>query len=251
MCIFFCTFAAIMTRLSVNINKIATLRNARGGNLPDVLQFARDCEAFGAEGITVHPRPDERHITRADVRALKDIVTTEFNIEGNPEPAFMDLVLDVKPTQVTLVPDTADQLTSNYGWDTKTHLAKLTTIIRRFKNVGIRVSVFVDADPEMVEYAAKAGADRVELYTGPYAEMYAGNPLHAIEMYRPAAEKARELGLGLNAGHDLNLHNLKAFAEAITWLDEVSIGHALIADALYLGIQETIKQYKYALSNSN
>ena len=251
MCIFFCTFAAIMTRLSININKIATLRNARGGNLPDVLQFARDCEAFGAEGITVHPRPDERHITRADVRALKDIVTTEFNIEGNPEPAFMDLVLEVKPTQVTLVPDTADQLTSNHGWDTKTHLAKLTTIIRRFKNVGIRVSVFVDADPEMVEYAAKAGADRVELYTGPYAEMYADNPQYALEAYRSAAEKARELGLGLNAGHDLNLHNLKAFAEAITWLDEVSIGHALIADALYLGIQETIKQYKYALSNSN
>ena len=240
-----------MTRLSVNINKVATLRNARGGNLPNVEQFARDCEAFGAEGITVHPRPDERHITRADVRALKDIVTTEFNIEGNPEPAFMDLVLEVKPAQVTLVPDAVDQLTSNHGWDTKAHLAKLTTIIQRFKNAGIRVSVFVDADAEMVSYAAKAGADRVELYTGPYAEMYDKNPNTAIEMYRPAAEKARELGLGLNAGHDLNLKNLKAFADAFPWLDEVSIGHALIADALYLGIQETIKQYKYALSNSN
>ena len=240
-----------MARLSVNINKIATLRNARGGNLPDVLQFARDCEAFGAEGITVHPRPDERHITRQDVRVLKDVVTTEFNIEGNPEPAFMDLVLEVKPAQVTLVPDSREQLTSNHGWDTKAHFAKLAAIIQRFKNAGIRVSVFVDADPEMVEYAAKAGADRVELYTGPYAEMYAGNPLHAIEMYRPAAEKARDLGLGLNAGHDLNLQNLKAFAGAFPWLDEVSIGHALIADALYLGIQETIKQYKYALSNSN
>ena len=251
MCIFFCTFAAIMTRLSININKIATLRNARGGNLPNVEQFAKDCECFGAEGITVHPRPDERHITRQDVRALKDIVTTEFNIEGNPEPAFMDLVLEVKPAQVTLVPDSREQLTSNHGWDTKAHFAKLAAIIQRFKNAGIRVSVFVDADPEMVEYAAKAGADRVELYTGPYAEMYAGNPLHAIEMYRPAAEKARDLGLGLNAGHDLNLQNLKAFAEAFPWLDEVSIGHALIADALYLGIQETIKQYKYALSNSN
>ena len=249
-CIFFCTFAAIMTRLSVNINKVATLRNARGGNLPNVEQFAKDCERFGAEGITVHPRPDERHITRADVHVLKDVVTTEFNIEGNPEPAFMDLVLAVKPAQVTLVPDAHDQLTSNHGWDTKAHLAKLTTIVLRFKNAGIRVSVFVDADAEMVAYAAKAGADRVELYTGPYAEMYDENPDAALAMYRPAAEKARELGLGLNAGHDLNLRNLNAFVAAFPWVDEVSIGHALIADALYLGIEETIKQYKYALSNS-
>ena len=240
-----------MARLSVNINKVATLRNARGGNLPDVEQFAKDCERFGAEGITVHPRPDERHITRADVHALSGLVTTEFNIEGNPEPAFMDLVLAVKPTQVTLVPDAHNQLTSNHGWDTKVHLAKLTAIIQRFKNAGIRVSVFVDADAEMVEYAAKAGADRVELYTGPYAELYDHNPEAAIAQYRPAAEKAHELGLGLNAGHDLNLRNLKAFAQAFPWLDEVSIGHALIADALYLGIEETIKQYKYALSNSN
>ena len=250
-CIFFCTFAANMARLSVNINKVATLRNARGGNLPDVEQFAKDCERFGAEGITVHPRPDERHITRADVHALSGLVVTEFNIEGNPEPAFMDLVLAVKPTQVTLVPDAHNQLTSNHGWDTKAHLAKLTAIIQRFKNAGIRVSVFVDADAEMVEYAAKAGADRVELYTGPYAELYDHNPEAAIAQYRPAAEKAHELGLGLNAGHDLNLRNLKAFAQAFPWLDEVSIGHALIADALYLGIEETIKQYKYALSNSN
>ena len=240
-----------MARLSVNINKVATLRNARGGNLPDVEQFAKDCERFGAEGITVHPRPDERHITRADVHALAGLVVTEFNIEGNPEPAFMDLVLAVKPTQVTLVPDAHNQLTSNHGWDTKAHLAKLTAIIQRFKNAGIRVSVFVDADAEMVEYAAKAGADRVELYTGPYAELYDHNPEAAIAQYRPAAEKAHELGLGLNAGHDLNLRNLKAFAQAFPWLDEVSIGHALIADALYLGIEETIKQYKYALSNSN
>ena len=240
-----------MARLSVNINKVATLRNARGGNLPDVEQFAKDCERFGAEGITVHPRPDERHITRADVHALAGLVATEFNIEGNPEPAFMDLVLAVKPTQVTLVPDAHNQLTSNHGWDTKAHLAKLTAIIQRFKNAGIRVSVFVDADAEMVEYAAKAGADRVELYTGPYAELYDHNPEAAIAQYRPAAEKAHELGLGLNAGHDLNLRNLKAFAQAFPWLDEVSIGHALIADALYLGIEETIKQYKYALSNSN
>ena len=240
-----------MARLSVNINKVATLRNARGGNLPDVEQFAKDCERFGAEGITVHPRPDERHITRADVHALSGLVATEFNIEGNPEPAFMDLVLAVKPTQVTLVPDAHNQLTSNHGWDTKAQLAKLTAIIQRFKNAGIRVSVFVDADAEMVEYAAKAGADRVELYTGPYAELYDHNPEAAIAQYRPAAEKAHELGLGLNAGHDLNLRNLKAFAQAFPWLDEVSIGHALIADALYLGIEETIKQYKYALSNSN
>ena len=240
-----------MARLSVNINKVATLRNARGGNVPDVEQFARDCERFGAEGITVHPRPDERHIRRTDVYTLKSLITTEFNVEGNPEPAFIDLVLDVKPDQVTLVPDGRDQLTSNHGWDTKAHLAKLTTIIQRFKNAGIRVSVFVDADVEMVTYAAKAGADRVELYTGPYAEIHAQDPQRALEMYRPAAEKARELGLGLNAGHDLNLLNLRDFAQAFPWLDEVSIGHALIADALYLGIEETIKQYKYALSNSN
>jgi pyridoxine 5-phosphate synthase len=240
-----------MTRLSVNINKVATLRNARGGNLPDVEQFAKDCEAFGAEGITVHPRPDERHITRADVYALKDIVATEFNIEGNPEPEFIDLVLDVRPHQVTLVPDAREQLTSNHGWDTQAHQAKLATIIQRFKNAGIRVSVFVDPDPVMVEYAARAGSDRVELYTGPYAEMYDNDPQRAIEYYRSAAEKARDLGLGLNAGHDLNLRNLPDFIKAFPWVDEVSIGHALIADALYLGIQETIKQYKYALSNSN
>ena len=251
MCILFCTFAAIMTCLSVNINKVATLRNARGGNMPNVELFARDCEGFGADGITVHPRPDERHIRRSNVYALKSVITTEFNIEGNPEPEFIDLVLDVRPTQVTLVPDSRDQLTSNHGWDTKTHLAKLAAIIQRFKNAGIRVSVFVDADPEMVEYAAKAGADRVELYTGPYADLYIQDSEKAIGMYRPAAEKARELGLGLNAGHDLNLQNLNAFVSAFPWVDEVSIGHALIADALYLGIEETIKQYKYALSNSN
>jgi pyridoxine 5-phosphate synthase len=240
-----------MTRLSVNINKIATLRNARGGNLPDVELFARNCEAYGAEGITVHPRPDERHIRRTDVYALKSLVQTEFNIEGNPEPEFIDLVLDVRPHQVTLVPDAREQLTSNHGWDTQAHQAKLATIIQRFKNAGIRVSVFVDPDPVMVEYAAKAGSDRVELYTGPYAEMYDNDPQRAIEYYRSAAEKARDLGLGLNAGHDLNLRNLPDFIKAFPWVDEVSIGHALIADALYLGIQETIKQYKYALSNSN
>ena len=240
-----------MTRLSVNINKVATLRNARGGNLPNVETFAHACEKYGADGITVHPRPDERHITRADVYDIKDTIVQEFNIEGNPEPAFIDLVLDVKPTQVTLVPDDPSQLTSNHGWDTKAHLAKLSAIIQRFKNAGIRVSVFVDPDPEMVEYAHMAGADRVELYTGPYAELYPENPDKAIDMYRPAALKAKELGLGLNAGHDLNRTNLQALAQAFPWLDEVSIGQALIADALYLGLKETINQYKYALSNSN
>ncbi len=233
-----------MTRLSVNINKVATLRNARGGNLPDVVQFAIDCEKLGAQGITVHPRPDERHIRRQDVFDLKPIITTEFNIEGNPTPEFIDLVCTIRPTQVTLVPDSVDQLTSNHGWDTKTHLAKLTTIVQRFKSAGIRVSIFVDADPVMVEYAAKAGADRVELYTGPYAELYDRDPEAAIAMYRPAAEKAHELQLGLNAGHDLNLRNLHAFVSAFPWTDEVSIGHAIISDALYLGIAETIRQYR-------
>lgn len=240
-----------MTRLSVNINKVATLRNARGGNLPDVVQFAKDCERLGAEGITVHPRPDERHIRRQDVFDLKPVVTTEFNIEGNPTPAFIDLVTAVRPAQVTLVPDSEDQLTSNHGWDTKTHLAKLTTLIQRFKSAGIRVSVFVDSDPEMVEYAAKAGADRVELYTGPYSELYDKDPAAAIAMYRPAAEKARDLGLGMNAGHDLNLRNLRAFVTAFPWTAEVSIGHALISDALYLGIGETIRRYREELKFDN
>ncbi|MCQ2346124.1 MAG: pyridoxine 5'-phosphate synthase [Paludibacteraceae bacterium] len=233
-----------MTRLSVNINKVATLRNARGGNLPDVEQFAKDCERFGAQGITVHPRPDERHIRRPDVYALRNLITTEFNIEGNPQPAFVDLVCEVRPTQVTLVPDAEDQLTSNHGWDTKQHLAKLTALIQRFRREGIRVSVFVNADPEMVEYAKRAGADRVELYTGPFAELYDRDAAAAIEMIRPAAEKAHEIGIGLNAGHDLNLRNLQALITEFPWIDEVSIGHALIADALYLGIEETIRRYR-------
>lgn len=212
--------------------------------MPDVEQFARDCESFGADGITVHPRPDERHIRRSDVYALKEIVSTEFNIEGNPEPAFVDLVCEVRPKQVTLVPDAHDQLTSNHGWDTVAHRAKLTVLCAKFKQAGIRVSIFVDADPAMVEGAKACGADRVELYTGPYAEMCDENPEAALAAYRPAAEKARELGLGLNAGHDLSLKNLGAFIQAFPWVDECSIGHALIADALYLGIAETIRQYK-------
>lgn len=236
-----------MTRLSVNINKVATLRNARGGNLPDVERFAADCERFGAEGITVHPRPDERHITKKDVYLLKDIVTTEFNIEGNPHSEFVEMVLQVKPKQVTLVPDAHDQITSNHGWDTRAHLNYLIPIVETFKKAGIRVSIFVDAQPQMVEYAKLAGADRVELYTGPYAEIFEHSPSEAIKRYSDAAQEARNIGLGLNAGHDLNLKNLKPFVEAFPWVDEVSIGHALISDALYMGIEKTIKEYKKQL----
>lgn len=236
-----------MTRLSVNINKVATLRNARGGNVPDVEQFAIDCEGFGAEGITVHPRPDERHIRRTDVYALKRVIRTEFNIEGNPTEDFVRLVLDVVPTQVTLVPDTVDQLTSNHGWDTKTYCDHLTALTARFHEAGIRVSIFVDPDPEMVRYAKMTGADRVELYTGPYAELYDRDPEAALALYRPAAEEAKKQGLGLNAGHDLNTRNLGAFIQAFPWTDEVSIGHAIIADALYWGIADTIRKYKDCL----
>lgn len=232
-----------MTRLSVNINKVATLRNARGGNVPDVIQFAKDCERFGAEGITVHPRPDERHIRRADVYALREEVRTELNIEGNPEPDFIRMVCEVRPAQVTLVPDGHEQLTSNHGWDTIRHADFLTDVTRRFHEAGIRVSVFVNADAAMVEGAKAVGADRVELYTGPYAELYEHDPEAAIAMYRPAAEKAREVGLGLNAGHDLSTANLPALIAAFPWIDEVSIGHQLIADALYWGIEDTIARY--------
>ena len=238
-----------MTRLSVNINKVATLRNARGGNNPDVLQVALDCERFGAQGITVHPRPDERHIRRQDVRDLRPLLTTEFNIEGNPLSEFIALVLEVKPTQVTLVPDGHDQITSNHGWDTKAHLNFLTDVTARFHEAGIRVSVFVGADPEMVDYAARAGADRVELYTEPYAAAYAVNREDAIEPFIRAAEAARAFGLGLNAGHDLSLQNLAYYRQRIPWTDEVSIGHALICDALYLGLEETIRRYREALNS--
>ena len=236
-----------MTKLSVNINKVATLRNARGGNVPDVLKVATDCEQFGADGITVHPRPDERHIRYQDVYDLRPILRTEFNIEGYPSPEFIDLVLKVKPHQVTLVPDGPTQLTSNAGWDTKQHLALLTEILEGFKSAGIRTSVFVAADPEMVEYAAKAGADRVELYTEPYATHYPKDREAAIAPFIEAAKAARKLGLGLNAGHDLSLENLSYFHQNIPWLDEVSIGHALISDALYLGLETTIREYKNCL----
>ena len=253
-----------MTKLSVNINKVATIRNARGGNTPNVKQFAIDCERFGAQGITVHPRPDERHIRYADVYNIKPIITTEFNIEGNPKGiskskpyGFIDLVKDIKPTQVTLVPDAEGALTSNAGWDTVKNQQYLCDVVKEFKACGIRVSIFIDANPQMIEMAAKTGTDRVELYTESYASKY-----HAIlcsspklgeveekrteECVRPfveAAKVARDCGLGLNAGHDLSLENLAYFRQQIPWLDEVSIGHALISDALYLGIEETIHRY--------
>lgn len=232
-----------MTKLSVNINKVATIRNARGGNNPNVLQVALDCEKFGAEGITVHPRPDERHIRYQDVYDLKPVLRTEFNIEGNPCPAFTDLVLKVCPTQVTLVPDAPDQITSNAGWDTKANLSFLTEIIDEFKKKGIRTSVFVGTEPEMIEYAAKAGADRVELYTEPYATQYEMDPESAVKPFVEAAQVARRLGLGVNAGHDLSLKNLAYLHQHISWLSEVSIGHALICDALYLGLEKTIAEY--------
>ena len=237
-----------MTQLSVNINKVATLRNARGGNTPDVLQFAIDCERFGAQGITVHPRPDERHIRRSDVYAIKKAIGVEFNIEGYPSADFVRLVCEVHPAQVTLVPDSPEQLTSNHGWDTVHNKMLLQTLIQTFHAEGIRVSLFVDPLPEMVEGAKKVGADRVELYTGPYADLFHKDPTAAVEMYRPAAEKARELGLGLNAGHDLSIPNLGPLVKAFPWIDEVSIGHQLISDALYLGIEETIRQYKAQLN---
>lgn len=232
-----------MTKLSVNINKIATLRNARGGNLPDVLKAAVDCERYGAQGITVHPRPDERHIRYRDAVDLKPLVTTEFNIEGNPEPAFIELVLSIKPTQVTLVPDAPDALTSNHGWDTINHREHLTDIIAAFHKHGIRTSIFVDADPKMIEAAAKTGTDRVELYTESYAAGYLADREKAIAPFFAAAEAAAKTGLGLNAGHDLNLDNLRFFAQRIPNLLEVSIGHALIADALYFGLENTIQLY--------
>ena len=247
-----------MTKLSVNINKVATIRNARGGNTPNVRQFAIDCERFGAQGITVHPRPDERHIRYADVYDIKPIVTTEFNIEGNPKGVskskpygFIDLVKEIRPTQVTLVPDAEGVLTSNAGWDTVKNQEYLCDVVKEFQNCGIRVSIFIDANPQMIEMAAKTGTDRVELYTESYAREYGQlahttdqrSVLPAIAPFVEAAKVARNCGLGLNAGHDLSLENLAYFHQQIPWVDEVSIGHALISDALYLGIEETIHRY--------
>ena len=232
-----------MINLSVNVNKIATLRNARGGNVPDVLQVAIDCEHFGANGITVHPRPDERHIRRSDVLALRPLVRTEFNIEGYPSEQFMELVLSVRPTQVTLVPDAPDALTSSAGWDVQANMAFLTGIVDRLKEAGIRTSIFVGTDIDNIHAAAQTGADRVELYTEPYAKEFPTDPERAVAPFTAAAIAAHSVGLGLNAGHDLSLKNLRYFQQHVPHLSEVSIGHALISDALYMGLEATIKAY--------
>ncbi len=237
-----------MTNLSVNINKVATLRNARGENVPDVQQFAVDCEKIGANGITVHPRPDGRHIKYEDVFMLRPLIKTEFNIEGYPSPEFMDLVLKVKPAQVTLVPDAPDALTSSAGWDVKANSKFLTSIVEQLRDAGIRSSIFTDTDPENIREAAKAGADRVELYTKPYADLYPTDPEKAVAPFVEAARVAHKVGLGVNAGHDLSLENLEFFHSRVPYLNEVSIGHSLISDALYLGISDTIKKYKKCLS---
>lgn len=236
-----------MTKLSVNINKVATIRNARGGNVPDVLQVALDCETFGAEGITVHPRPDERHIRIKDVYDLRDHLKTEFNIEGNPTPEFIKLIRAVRPAQVTLVPDAPDALTSNAGWNTRKYFDILSDLIDQFKEMGVRTSIFVDPDKEMVEYAAKTGTDRIELYTESYAMLYPKGKEEAIAPFVEAANLAHKLGMGINAGHDLNLENLSYLVQTIPYIDEVSIGHALISDALYLGLEKTIAAYKDCL----
>jgi pyridoxine 5-phosphate synthase len=237
-----------MTKLSVNINKIATLRNARGGNIPNVLTAAINCQVFGADGITVHPRPDERHIRYNDVLEIKPLITTEFNIEGYPSNGFIALVLAVKPDQVTLVPDAHDAITSNAGWDTLRHRVFLTDIVSSFKNAGIRTSLFVDTNPVNIENAALTGTDRVELYTEPYATLFSQDAINAVDPFIKAAEIARSAGLGINAGHDLNLENLRYFHQCIPWIEEVSIGHALISDALYLGLENTIQMYKRQLT---
>jgi pyridoxine 5-phosphate synthase len=236
-----------MTKLSVNINKIATLRNARGGNVPNVLTAAINCQLFGAEGITVHPRPDERHIRYSDVLEIRPLITTEFNIEGYPSQEFITLVLSVRPDQVTLVPDAHDAITSNAGWDTLKNRIFLTRIVSEFRKEGIRTSLFVDTNPVNIENAALTGTDRVELYTEPYATDFSKNAAEAAEPFKKAAEIARSAGLGLNAGHDLNLDNLRYFHQNIPWIEEVSIGHALISDALYLGLENAIQMYKRQL----
>lgn len=236
-----------MTNLSVNINKVATIRNARGGNMPDILKVATDCESFGAQGITVHPRPDERHIRYADVYALKPLVKTEFNIEGYPTDSFIDLVVKVKPTQVTLVPDGPEAITSNAGWDVKSNLDILSELVDIFRDKGIRTSLFVGTDTEQIQWAAKTGTDRVELYTEPYATLYPTDKDKAIAPFIEAAKAAKNLGMGVNAGHDLSLENLAWFSQHIPFIEEVSIGHALICDALYYGLEKTISLYKACL----
>ena len=236
-----------MTRLSVNINKIATLRNSRGGNIPNVLEAAINCQKFGAQGITIHPRPDERHITRQDVYDIRPHISTEFNIEGYPSEDFIQLVIAVKAHQVTLVPDSITQLTSDHGWDTHAHLSFLKEVVARFKAEGIRTSIFVDPDSSAIEGAMEAGASRVELYTESFAKIYTVDPIRAVAPFKEAAKLAHQLGLGVNAGHDLSLKNLRFFHDHVQYLDEVSIGHALIADALYMGLRATIQDYLYCL----
>lgn len=236
-----------MTKLSVNINKIATLRNARGGDIPNVVQVAKDVQDFGAHGVTVHPRPDERHITYKDVRDLRPVVHTEFNIEGNPYPRFTDLVMEVLPEQVTLVPDAEDAITSNAGWDTVTHRDKLRELIAMYKQAGIRTSIFVDPVPEMIRGAAETGTDRIELYTEAYAKAYANGDKNGVMPYRESAELAHELGLGVNAGHDLSLDNIRYFKEEVPHLKEVSIGHALISESIYLGLENVVNMYIHRL----
>lgn len=236
-----------MTKLSVNINKIATIRNARGGDVPNVVQVAIDCERFGADGITVHPRPDERHITTKDVYDLQKVVKTEFNIEGYPDKRYLMIIDDIRPAQATLVPDPPNVLTSNAGWETRKHQDLLKDLVQQFRDQGVRSSIFVDTKLENIEYAAKSGVDRIELYTGPYAEDFEKDPAKAVAAYIAATRLAHELGLGINAGHDLSLDNLKYFKQSLPHLDEVSIGHALISDALYLGLENTIQRYKLLL----
>lgn len=239
-----------MTKLSVNVNKVATLRNSRGGNIPDVVKVAIDCQKFGAEGITIHPRPDQRHIRYSDVYDLQSKVNTEFNIEGNPNADFISLIGKIRPTQVTLVPDATDALTSDAGWNTIIHKEFLTDIVGRFQSMGVRTSIFVDPIPEIIRMASQIGTDRVELYTGPYAEQFKQDKEKAVAPYVEAAKLAKNLGLGINAGHDLNLENLNYLYINIPWLKEVSIGHSLICDALYLGLEKTIKAYKDCLKAS-
>lgn len=239
-----------MTQLSVNINKVATLRNARGENMPDVQRFATECELLGANGITVHPRPDERHIRHSDVFLLRPLVKTEFNIEGYPSPEFMDLVLKVKPEQVTLVPDSPEDLTSHEGWDVKANMEFLTGIVDTLRDAGIRTSIFVGTDTDNIKAAAATGTDRIELYTKPYVDNYARNPEEAVASFVEASRAAHRAGLGVNAGHDLNLENLEYFHKSLPYLNEVSIGHSLISDALYLGLAETIRRYKECLKTT-
>ena len=236
-----------MTKLSVNINKIASIRNARGGNIPNLLDFAADCERFGADGITIHPRPDERHITFKDTYELKDVVKKEFNIEGFPDDRYMKIIKDLRPTQATLVPDPPGVLTSNAGWDTEQHFAFLQKICEEISSWDVRTSIFIAPDKEKIELAHKIGVNRIELYTGPYALAFNNDKVKAIELYRSATKHAIDLDLGINAGHDLNLENLNYFKKSLNRLDEVSIGHAIISDALYLGIENTIQRYKFLL----